>query len=76
MAVYTNVSDDALEAFLAEYHIGSLVAVRGIAEGVENSNFSLRTTLATGCGFPAFPVRRTVNDPSKTVDRRFGGTIL
>ena len=44
MAVYTEVSDDALAAFLAEYDIGSLVAFRGIAEGVENSNFALRTT--------------------------------
>ena len=44
MAVYTDVSDEALTAFLAEYGIGSLVAFRGIAEGVENSNFSLRTT--------------------------------
>jgi homoserine kinase type II len=44
MAVYTEVSDDALNAFLLEYDIGSLVAFRGIAEGVENSNFSLRTT--------------------------------
>jgi homoserine kinase type II len=43
MAVYTDVSDDALSAFLEEYDIGSLVAFRGIAEGVENSNFSLRT---------------------------------
>jgi homoserine kinase type II len=45
MAVYTEVSDDALGAFLAEYDIGHLVAFRGIAEGVENSNFSLRTTV-------------------------------
>ena len=44
MAVYTEVSDDALAAFLADYGIGELVAFRGIAEGVENSNFSLRTT--------------------------------
>jgi len=44
MAVYTEVSDDALAAFLAEYDIGHMVAFRGIAEGVENSNFSLRTT--------------------------------
>lgn len=44
MAVYTEVSDDALAAFLAEYDIGAMVAFRGIAEGVENSNFSLRTT--------------------------------
>jgi homoserine kinase type II len=44
MAVYTEVSDEDLAAFLAEYDIGALVAFRGIAEGVENSNFSLRTT--------------------------------
>jgi homoserine kinase type II len=46
MAVYTEVSDDALAAFLADYDIGELVAFRGIAEGVENSNFSLKTTAA------------------------------
>ncbi len=44
MAVYTDVSDEALRAFLSDYDIGTLVAYRGIAEGVENSNFSLRTT--------------------------------
>lgn len=44
MAVYTEVSDDALAAFLADYDIGGMIAFRGIAEGVENSNFSLRTT--------------------------------
>ena len=44
MAVYTDVSDEALQAYLADYDIGGLVAFRGIAEGVENSNFSLRTT--------------------------------
>jgi homoserine kinase type II len=44
MAVYTEVSDEALSAFLEEYAIGAAVAFRGIAEGVENSNFSLRTT--------------------------------
>ncbi len=44
MAVYTDVGNEALEAFLQDYAIGSLVAFRGIAEGVENSNFQLRTT--------------------------------
>jgi homoserine kinase type II len=44
MAVYTEVTDEALTAFLTGYDIGSLVAFRGIAEGVENSNYSLRTT--------------------------------
>ena len=44
MAVYTEVSDEALADFLRDYEIGSVVAFRGIAEGVENSNYSLRTT--------------------------------
>jgi homoserine kinase type II len=44
MAVYTEVTDEALEAFLADYDIGSMVAFRGIAEGVENSNYSLKTS--------------------------------
>ena len=44
MAVYTEVGDEALAAFLSEYELGSAVAFRGIAEGVENSNFQLRTT--------------------------------
>ncbi len=44
MAVYTEVSDDTLVTFLTDYDIGELVAFRGIAEGVENSNFSLKTT--------------------------------
>ena len=44
MAVYTEITDEALTDFLAGYDIGTLVAFRGIAEGVENSNFSLRTS--------------------------------
>lgn len=44
MAVYTEVTDDALAAFLTDYDIGTMVAFRGIAEGVENSNYSLRTS--------------------------------
>jgi homoserine kinase type II len=43
MAVYTEVDDDALEAFLAEYEIGELMSYKGIAEGVENSNYYLET---------------------------------
>ena len=43
MAVYTEVSDDALRAFLALYEIGDVISFKGIAEGVENSNFLMRT---------------------------------
>jgi homoserine kinase type II len=45
VAVYTEVTDEALCTFLADYEIGTLVAFRGIAEGVENSNYSLRTSV-------------------------------
>ena len=43
MAVYTEVPDDALEAFVAEYDIGRVLSCKGIAEGVENSNYLLQT---------------------------------
>ncbi|HYM03794.1 MAG TPA: homoserine kinase [Stellaceae bacterium] len=43
MAVYTDVSDDELRAFIAEYDIGEVTSFKGIAEGVENSNYLLRT---------------------------------
>lgn len=44
MAVYTEVTDEALAAFLNGYDIGGMVAFRGIAEGVENTNYTLKTT--------------------------------
>ena len=44
MAVYTHVSDEALAAFLADYDIGAPRTLKGIAQGVENSNFHLETT--------------------------------
>jgi homoserine kinase type II len=44
VAVYTEVSDEELQAFLATYDIGSVLSYKGIAEGVENSNYLLRTT--------------------------------
>jgi len=44
LAVYTEVSDEALRAFLTDYPLGELIAFRGIAEGVENSNYALKTT--------------------------------
>lgn len=47
MAVYTDVNEDQLRAFLGDYSIGSLLSYKGIAEGVENSNFLLRTTGGT-----------------------------
>ncbi len=46
MAVYTDVTADDLTEFLSRYQIGDLRSYKGIAEGVENSNFLLHT--ATG----------------------------
>ncbi|MGB2491481.1 MAG: phosphotransferase, partial [Candidatus Puniceispirillum sp.] len=46
MAVYTEVDDTILTEFLLRYDIGTVVSFAGIAEGVENSNYLLRTTKA------------------------------
>ena len=46
MAVYTQVSAEALSAFLARYDAGELISAKGIAEGVENSNYLVDTTIA------------------------------
>ena len=47
MAVYTEVGDEELIAFAGEYDIGEVLSSKGIAEGIENSNFSLTTTAGT-----------------------------
>jgi len=44
MAVYTEVPDNELRAFIEQYEIGEVMACKGIAEGVENSNYLLHTT--------------------------------
>ena len=43
MAVYTDVSEGELEAFLRDYDVGRLLSYKGIAEGSENSNYLLHT---------------------------------
>jgi homoserine kinase type II len=43
MAVYTDVTDEELQQFLDGYDLGALLSYKGIAEGVENSNFLLHT---------------------------------
>jgi len=44
MAVYTDVTADDLNEFLSRYQIGELRSYKGIAEGVENSNFLVHTS--------------------------------
>jgi len=44
MAVYTHVEPDDLATLVARYDIGTVLSCKGIAEGVENSNFLLETT--------------------------------
>lgn len=44
MAVYTEVPDDELASFVASYDIGTVTSCKGIAEGVENTNYMLTTT--------------------------------
>ena len=50
MAVYTQVPAETLATFLALYDVGTLLAVKGIAEGVENSNYLVDTTGKDGKG--------------------------
>ena len=44
MAVYTHVSAEGISALLDGYDVGTLVSAKGIAEGVENSNYLVETT--------------------------------
>jgi homoserine kinase type II len=44
MAVYTDVAAEELASFLADYDVGELLAYKGIAEGVENSNYLVHTS--------------------------------
>jgi len=44
MAVYTDVAAEDLAEFLRGYDIGELLSYKGIAEGVENSNFLMHTS--------------------------------
>ncbi|MBV6633002.1 MAG: homoserine kinase [Alphaproteobacteria bacterium] len=44
MAVYTDVSDEALAEFFDQYDLGEVISCKGIAEGVENSNYLVVTT--------------------------------
>jgi homoserine kinase type II len=44
VAVYTDVGVEELQTFLSDYDVGDVLAYKGIAEGVENSNFLLHTT--------------------------------
>jgi len=43
LAVYTDVTDEQLAAFVSDYGIGAVISCKGIAEGVENSNFLIQT---------------------------------
>jgi len=44
VAVYTQVSAEALSDFLDKFDVGELASAKGIAEGVENSNYLVDTT--------------------------------
>jgi len=43
MAVYTEVTDEELAEFAADYAFGRVFACKGIAEGIENTNYLLAT---------------------------------
>lgn len=43
MAVYTDVGDEEIAAFIASYGLGQVISFKGIAEGVENTNYLVET---------------------------------
>lgn len=43
MAVYTEVADDELARFIEQYGLGEVLSCKGIAEGVENTNYLVHT---------------------------------
>ncbi len=47
MAVYTEVTDDELSRLIADYGLGELLSYKGIAEGVENTNYMVHTSEGT-----------------------------
>ncbi|MDP1910961.1 MAG: homoserine kinase, partial [Hyphomicrobium sp.] len=44
MAVYTEVSEEELTSFITSFGLGELLSFKGIAEGVENTNYIVHTT--------------------------------
>lgn len=44
MAVYTKIEQGELKDLISQYNIGNLISIKGIEEGVENSNYLLTTT--------------------------------
>lgn len=47
MAVYTHITDEELRVFLSAFDVGGLLSFKGIAEGVENSNYVVHTEAGT-----------------------------
>ena len=70
MAVYTDVSDDELRAFAGLYDIGEVLSCKGIAEGVENSNFLLTTERGN---FHSDPLRKAGGTQRPAVFHRVDG---
>ena len=50
MAVYTHLGAEVLAGLVAEYDVGALTSVKGIAEGISNSNWLVETTGKDGSG--------------------------
>ena len=44
MAVYTHIPAEEMAALISAFEVGLLVSAKGIAEGIENSNWLIETT--------------------------------
>ena len=43
MAVYTKLSKNEMEGFFSKYNLGKLINYKGIEEGIENTNYFIKT---------------------------------
>tara|TARA_Y100000590_G_scaffold26743_1_gene30099 strand:- start:4026 stop:4994 length:969 start_codon:yes stop_codon:yes gene_type:complete len=44
MAIYTKLNEDNLKDFFSKYNLGKLISYKGIEEGIENTNYLIKTT--------------------------------
>ena len=69
MAVYTQVSAEALSTFLQGFDVGELVSAKGIAEGVENSNYLISGYIGIDATMPlGRPLERATTPGEDNID--------
>ncbi len=62
MAVFTPLNEAQMRTILAEYDVGDYESHEGILEGIQNSNFNVRTTKGARLVLTIFEERTSTND--------------